>query len=134
MTSKTPEGQLYNAMIKGDVLAKECPSRIVLRDITNRWGVLVIIALSEETLRFSELRRRVTGISEKMLSQTLQSLEYHQLVVRISHPVVPPHVEYNLTEHGQVVCEKLTDLTDWIENNLEILMPNEDFEAAVVNG
>ncbi len=74
---------------RGEVLDPNCPSREILRHITSRWGLLVLIALSEETLRFSELRRKVGGISEKMLAQTLQSFEEDGFVDRRSFPVVP---------------------------------------------
>ncbi len=103
---------------RGDVLSAACPAREVLRDVTSRWGVLVLIALRDGTLRYSELRRRIGGVSEKMLAQTLQALELDGFVARVSRPVVPPHVEYSLTEMGQEVTERLEGLTDWIEGNL----------------
>ncbi|MBF9003041.1 MULTISPECIES: winged helix-turn-helix transcriptional regulator [Vibrio] len=113
---------LYEQVKKGNVLEKACPSREVLRDVTNRWGVLAILALTEETLRFSELRRKISGISEKMLSQTLQSLEADGFVNRIAYPVVPPHVEYSLTPMGEEVSSRIRDLTGWIEDNLSTIM------------
>lgn len=103
---------------RGDVLSAACPAREVLRDVTSRWGVLVLIALRDGTLRYSELRRRIGGVSEKMLAQTLQALELDGFVARVSRPVVPPHVEYSLTEMGQELTERLEGLTDWIEGNL----------------
>ena len=85
---------------RGEVLNPNCPSREILRHITSRWGLLILIALSDNTLRFSELRRKVGGVSEKMLAQTLQSLEEDGFIDRRSYPVVPPHVEYRLTPLG----------------------------------
>lgn len=107
---------------RGEVLSADCPSREILSHITSRWGVLVLIALSDGTLRFSELRRKIKGVSEKMLAQTLQALETDGFVDRISYPVVPPHVEYTLTPMGKEVQLQLTGLTDWVETNLHRIM------------
>lgn len=107
-------------------MADKCPSRALLNHVTSRWGVLLLIALRSGTHRFSELRRKVTGISEKMLAQTLQLLEGDGFVERISYPVVPPHVEYRLTPLGKEISEKVAELADWIEMNLgEILAAQE---------
>jgi DNA-binding HxlR family transcriptional regulator len=120
-SDKTPRGKsasISRRLARGDVFAADCPSRDVLRHITSRWGVLVLIALQGGTHRFSDLRRKVAGVSEKMLAQTLQWLEADRLVLRVSYPVVPPHVEYSLTPLGQEVAAKVEDLADWIETNL----------------
>ena len=82
---------------KPDVLSERCPSRGILNHITSRWGVLVLIALQDKTLRFSELRRTIGGVSERMLSQTLKVLEEDGFIARKAYEVVPPHVEYSLT-------------------------------------
>ena len=109
-------------MERGDVFAEQCPSRQVLKHVTSRWGVLVLVALAGGTYRFSDLRRKVSGVSEKMLAQTLQGLECDGFVKRVSYPVVPPHVEYSLTSLGLEVSGKVEALADWIELNLfEIL-------------
>ncbi|MGC6387990.1 winged helix-turn-helix transcriptional regulator [Ewingella sp. S1.OA.A_B6] len=107
---------------QGKILDPNCPSREVLRHLTSRWGLLILIALSEETLRFSELRRKVGGISEKMLAQTLQALEEDGFVDRRSYPVVPPHVEYSLSPLGLEVKEQVTGLADWLEFNLHRIL------------
>ena len=123
---------LSSKLMRGDVMASQCPSRSILNHVTGRWGVLLLIALRTGTHRFSELRRKVGGISEKMLAQTLQALEADGFVQRISYPVVPPHVEYCLTPLGEQVSEKVTDLADWIEVNLgEILAAQEGRVASV---
>ncbi len=109
---------LSRRMARGDLFAVDCPSREVLRHVTSRWGVLVLVALKGGTHRFSDLRRKVAGVSEKMLAQTLQWLEADALVLRVSYPVVPPHVEYSLTPLGQGVAAKVEELADWIESNL----------------
>ncbi len=109
---------LREVMQRGNVMADKCPSRAILNHVTSRWGVLLLIALRGGTHRFSELRRQVTGISEKMLAQTLQTLEADGFVQRISYPVVPPHVEYLLTPMGEQISDKVEALADWIELNL----------------
>lgn len=109
-------------MRRGDLFSEKCPSREILKHLTSRWGVLVLVALRGGTHRFSELRRKVGGVSERMLAQTLQWLESDGLVLRQSYPVVPPHVEYSLTALGQEAAEKVEVLADWIEGKLPQLM------------
>jgi len=113
---------LAELMRRGELFSEKCPSREVLKHVTSRWGVLLLVALLSGTHRFSDLRRKVNGISEKMLAQTLQWLEGDGFVERISYPVVPPHVEYRLTPLGEEIGEKVEALADWIEVKLpEIL-------------
>ena len=122
---KTHDGaapSLADRMRRGDLFSEKCPSREILKHLTSRWGVLVLVALRGGTHRFSELRRKVGGVSERMLAQTLQWLEADGLVLRQSYPVVPPHVEYSLTVLGQEAAEKVELLADWIEGNLPQLM------------
>jgi DNA-binding HxlR family transcriptional regulator len=120
---QTPAALTLSArMLRGDLFSEKCPSREVLKHLTSRWGVLVLIALLGGTHRFSELRRKVGGVSERMLAQTLQWLEGDGLVLRQSFPVVPPHVEYSLTVLGQEAATKVELLTDWIEGNLPQLI------------
>lgn len=90
--------------------------------MTSRWGVLVLVVLLGGTHRFSELRRKIGGVSEKMLAQTLQRLEGDGLVQRLALPVVPPYVEYNLTPLGTQAATKLETVVDWIEDNLPQIM------------
>ena len=106
----------------GELMAADCPSRIVLSHVCSRWGVLVLVVLREGMHRFSELRRRIGGVSEKILSQTLQNLEGDGFVERKSLPVVPPHVEYRLTPLGEEVAEQVENLATWIEHNLPRIM------------
>jgi DNA-binding HxlR family transcriptional regulator len=80
--------------------------------------VLVLTALLEGTHRFSELRRKIGGVSERMLAQTLQSLENDGIVLRTAYPVVPPHVEYSLTLMGEEVAYRMKLLADWVEENI----------------
>ena len=110
---------LSEKLQRGDLMAAACPSREVLKHVTSRWGVLVLIALeSGETRRFSQLKRAIGGVSERMLAQTLQWLEADGLVLRIAHDVVPPHVDYRLTPLGIEAAEKVRLLADWIETSL----------------
>ena len=101
-----------------DVFARDCPSRETLEHATGRWGVLSLVALLDGTIRFNALRRRVTGISEKMLSQTLHALERDGLVLREARPTIPPHVEYSLTPLGKEVAAKLLDLIELLEGRM----------------
>ena len=102
---------------RAEVLAADCPSRAVLAHITSRWGVLVLVVLLDGTHRFSQLRRAIGGVSEKMLAQTLDALAYDGLVLRVAQQVLPPHVEYSLTPLGREAAERLEVLVDWIEDN-----------------
>ncbi|MFE6163214.1 winged helix-turn-helix transcriptional regulator [Streptomyces sp. NPDC056486] len=95
-----------------------CPQRLVLEHVTSRWGVLVLIALDERSYRFSELRRALGRVSEKMLTQTLQTLERDGLVHRDAKPVIPPRVDYSLTDLGREVGEQVRVLAEWTERRL----------------
>lgn len=121
----TPADRFPLPIPEPDVLSERCPSRAVLRHMTSRWGTLVLIVLGHGTHRFSEIRRSIGGISEKMLAQTLQQLEGDGLVLRVDHQVVPPHVEYSLTPLGAGAAGRLRDLADWIEGNLAAFGPRD---------
>jgi DNA-binding HxlR family transcriptional regulator len=116
MTDTIPS-TLSERVIRGDVFQLGCPSRDVMRHVTSRWGVLILIALLDNTLRFSQLRRKVRGVSERMLAQTLQWLEADGLVLRRDFKEVPPHVEYTLTPLGSEAARMIAGLADWIEIN-----------------
>ncbi len=100
-----------------DAFAPDCPVRVLLDHITSRWGVLILVALSSGTMRWGELRRWARGISEKMLAQTLRTLEADGLVLREQRPMVPPHVDYSLTGRGLELSALLLPLADWIVEN-----------------
>lgn len=110
-TSENPVG----LWLEGEVLSSRCPSRQLLGDVTSKWGVLVLIALSRGPLRWSALLRAIGGISEKMLAQTLRTLEADALVLRDAKPVVPPHVVYSLTNDGHRVTGLLLPLVEWAQ-------------------
>ena len=99
------------------VLPANCPSRTVLDHVTSKWGVLVLVALSQETLRWGGLRRTIEGISEKMLASTLRTLEADGFVHRAAQAVIPPRVDYSLTERGHELAQHLLPLMDWIADN-----------------
>ena len=101
------------------VLAANCPSRVLLDHLTSKWGVLVLIALSQGTLRWAELRRRVEGVSEKMLSQTLRTLEKDGFVRRHAAATIPPRVDYSLTRRGTEVTALLVPLVQWVARHAD---------------
>ena len=117
-TDEMAPDSLTEQLRRGELFAAECPSRDVLKHVTSRWGVLVLVALRDGMHRFSELRRKIGGVSEKMLAHTLQGLERDGFVLRTALPVVPPHVEYTLTPLGREVASRVAGLADWIEGNL----------------
>ncbi|NBE54243.1 transcriptional regulator [Streptomyces sp. YC537] len=112
--------------MKMDVNAPMCPSRGVLEHVTSRWGVLILIALRERSFRFSELRRHVGGVSEKMLAQTLQTLERDGFVHRDAQPVIPPRVDYSLTELGAEAAAQVSALGRWTEQRTEAVLQNRE--------
>lgn len=108
-----------NAFERGDLFAQPCPSRKVLKTVSSQWGTLILIALRSGTHRFSELRRKMGGVSEKMLAQSLKALAKDGFVRRVSYPVVPPFVEYSLTPMGKEISDRVFALADWIEINMD---------------
>ena len=121
--TKLIESGSFSAQVRrGELTSTDCPCREVLKNVTSPWGMLLIIVLMGEVRRFSELRRMVGGVSEKMLSQTLKRLEVHGLVHRKSYETVPPHTEYSLTPLGRIVGERVEALADCIETILPDIM------------
>lgn len=113
-----------------DVFQRGCSSRQTLEIVAAKWGVLAIAALRDGSVRFNALRRKIDGVSEKMLSQTLQALERDGLVVREVRETIPPHVEYSLTEIGTQVSERLVALIRVIEDAVpEVVEAREAYDA-----
>ena len=107
-----------------DVFHTDCPARDVVDHVTSRWGVWVLISLRSNSLRFYELRESIQGISEKMLAQTLRTLERDGLGHRDAQPVIPPRVDYSLTERGRELAALLLPLVEWtVVHAEEILGP-----------
>ncbi|BCY07644.1 helix-turn-helix domain-containing protein [Actinoplanes sp. L3-i22] len=100
------------------VFARDCASRGVMADVTGKWGGLALAALHDGAFRFNALRRRVDGVSEKMLAQTLQALERDGLVRREVQATIPPRVEYSLTPLGTRVAAKLKELIELLESEI----------------
>jgi DNA-binding HxlR family transcriptional regulator len=102
-----------------DVFARNCTSRRTLENVAGKWGILSLAALHEGAYRFNALRRRVDGVSEKMLSQTLQSLERDGLVHREVQATIPPRVEYSLTPLGAKIATELIGLIELVEGSMD---------------
>ncbi|WP_236788394.1 helix-turn-helix domain-containing protein [Amycolatopsis sp. GM8] len=114
-----------------DVFARACSSRGILEHITGRWGTLALAALAEGPFRFNALRRKVDGVSEKMLAQTLQALERDGFVHREAQPTIPPRVEYSLTPSGIEVAAKLQALIEFVEGKVpEVAEARARYDAA----
>src|SRR5215471_3175191 len=116
--------------LRWDALKARCPTRQVIARIADKWAMLVITVLEgEEALRFSELRRRIEGVSQKMLTQTLRSLERDGLVTRTVYPTVPVTVEYRLTPLGQSLTNAVDAIRDWAYGHMpEINEAREAFD------
>jgi DNA-binding HxlR family transcriptional regulator len=117
---------------RGDLFSETCPSREVLKHVTSRWGVLLLVALGDGAQRFGELRRKVGGISEKMLAQTLVWLEQDGFVQRIVQSAAPPRVEYRLTPMGEEISGKMSELAEWIELNTGAMLAAQRKTAGAV--
>src|SRR5262249_43812771 len=100
-----------------DVYDKNCPTRHALDRIADKYTVLIVVFLHNRPRRFSELQRTITGISQKMLTQTLRSLERDGLITRTIYPEVPPRVEYALTPLGETLITPLAALREWAETH-----------------
>ena len=105
-----------------DVFSRDCPSRTVMDDVAGRWGTLAMVALAQGPYRFNALRRRVDGVSEKMLSQTLHALERDGLVARDVQSTIPPKVEYSLTPLGAKVATRLVALIETLEGSIDQIL------------
>ncbi|WP_431970017.1 winged helix-turn-helix transcriptional regulator [Nocardia sp. bgisy134] len=105
--------------LPADVYSAKCPTRQVLDHIAGKWTVLVIDALLQQgAMRYTDLSRRIGGVSQKMLTQTLRSLESDGFLTRTVHPTIPPRVEYELTDLGRSLAEPVTALRQWAERNI----------------
>ena len=103
---------------EGNLYAADCPSRLVLDHITTRWSSLILVMLLEKAHRFSELARRIGGVSERMLAHSLHALEADGFVLRVVYPTKPPKVEYSLTPLGRELAAHVQLLTQWVEKNV----------------
>ncbi|MGY5128272.1 winged helix-turn-helix transcriptional regulator [Streptomyces nigrescens] len=110
--------QFSNSPEDADLRRADSLAREIFSDVANKWALLIIESLGERTLRFSELRNEIEGVSHKMLTQNLRMLERDSLIERTVHPVVPPRVEYTLTEAGQALRVTIDGLCDWTHQYL----------------
>ena len=108
--------------LQGNLYAAGCPTRTVLDHLTSRWGSLVLVVLLERKHRFSDLVRRIGGVSEKMLAQSLRALEGDGLVLREVFDTKPPMVEYSLTALGREAAAHVHALTQWVERNVSTVL------------
>jgi DNA-binding HxlR family transcriptional regulator len=116
---------------RGDAFDPDCPTRVVLDRIGDKWTVLVIGALQDGPLRFSVLRTRIGGVAAKVLTQTLRAMERDGLLTRTVHAQVPPRVDYELTDLGASLTGPIQTLTDWAETHLaQILGARETYDVA----
>jgi DNA-binding HxlR family transcriptional regulator len=122
---------LHRQRRKGNLYDADCPSRIVLDHVTSRWGSLALLVLLDGTQRFSELGRSIGGVSEKMLAQTLHTLDADGLVLRTVYPTIPPKVEYSLTPLGREAAEHIKILTDWVIDNVAEVMKTRARRGAI---
>ncbi|MDO4898483.1 MAG: helix-turn-helix domain-containing protein [Rothia sp. (in: high G+C Gram-positive bacteria)] len=115
-----------------NVLAFSCPSRTVLRHLTDRWTPMIVSVLSSGQVRFGDLKKTVEGISPKVLTETLRSMERDGLVTRTVTATVPPRVDYQLTRLGATLIEPMTALRTWAEEHTqEVLTARETYDSSL---
>ena len=114
------ETQAYN------VYAQNCPTRLLLDRISNKWSMLILGRLAKGKVRFNQLRREIEGISQKVLSQTLKNLERDGLIVREAFPTVPVTVEYSITELGSTLSDTVNMLKRWAESHYEEVLASQN--------
>jgi DNA-binding HxlR family transcriptional regulator len=108
-----------------DVYSADCPTRQILDRVGDKWAVLILLLLRQQPTRFNQLRRSIEGISQKMLSQTLKSLERDGLVHRKAMATVPVTVEYSITPLGATLAATVAPLRDWAENHLKEVLASQ---------
>jgi DNA-binding HxlR family transcriptional regulator len=121
---------MQSADLPWNAYATRCPTRLVLDRIADKWAVLVLGLLADRPVRFNQLRRQIEGISQKMLSQTLKSLERDGLVLRKVTPTVPVTVEYSITPLGLTLSATVDGLRIWAETHIEkVLLAQQQYDA-----
>lgn len=113
-----------------NVYAKDCPARMVLNRLADKWALLIVKLLKTGPLRFNQLRREIEGVSQKALSQTLRRLERDGLVDRRAFATVPVTVEYSLTELGRTLAGAFEPIADWAHTHIrEVLAAQSRYDA-----
>ncbi|MFF3641520.1 winged helix-turn-helix transcriptional regulator [Streptomyces sp. NPDC002564] len=118
LPDRSDDGSLHSSPDDADLTRADSLAREIFSDVANKWAFLIIEALGEGTLRFSEVRGAVEGISHKMLTQNLRMLERNGLVERTVHPTVPPRVDYTLTAPGRGLRETVDGMCAWTKRHL----------------
>jgi DNA-binding HxlR family transcriptional regulator len=109
-------------MLHGDAFDPNCPTRLILDRIGDKWSVLVVLSLRDGRHRFTELRDKIGGVTPKVLTQTLRAMERDGLLTRHVYAEVPPRVEYELTDLGRSLQGPIQAVTDWAEANVNEVM------------
>jgi DNA-binding HxlR family transcriptional regulator len=122
VTESTSTAPSIFEQFPGGIFPAACSSRVLLDHVTSKWGVLVLVSLTDGPQRWSDLRRRAQGISEKMLAQTLKTLEADGLVHREQQPVMPPRVDYSLTPLGEELAEVMVPMLRWVGRNADAII------------
>jgi DNA-binding HxlR family transcriptional regulator len=116
--------------VESDIYDRNCPSRQVLDRIGDTWSVLVVVSLAQGPQRYSELARRIDGVSPKMLTQTLRALERDGLIARTVQAVVPPRVDYALTKLGESLLDLVGALESWAQTHMDdVLAARADYDG-----
>lgn len=127
--TETSSGHLTDTR-GGDVYAAACPTRQLLDRIADKWTVLLLTTLDEGPMRFNALKRRIEGVSQKMLSQTLKQMERDGLVSRSVEATTPVTVTYAVTPLGETLVEALRTVVDWAESRMpEVALAREAYDA-----
>lgn len=121
MPNKRPKANLFDP---------NCSSREVLELIGSKWSMLLLCALYDSKTRTGQLKRKLQGISQKMLTQTLREMQQNGIVKRISYPEVPPRVEYELTEMGHSLAELVVKMEQWIVTHHSIILKKKKQRAS----
>jgi DNA-binding HxlR family transcriptional regulator len=121
-------------MKRGNAFDPDCPTRVLLDRIGDKWTVLVVSALADSTLRFSELRAQVGGVAPKVLTQTLRALDRDGILRRKVYAEVPPRVEYTLTRLGRSLADPIAVIQDWAEGHVaSVLTAREHYDNGVAS-
>jgi len=117
-------------MLHGDAFDPDCPTRLILDRIGDKWSVLVVLTLRDGPRRFTELRDKIGGVTPKVLTQTLRVMERDGLLTRRAYPEIPPRVEYELTPLGHSLQAPIQAVTDWAEANVNEVMAAREANTA----
>ncbi|WP_192246663.1 winged helix-turn-helix transcriptional regulator [Mesorhizobium silamurunense] len=129
-TPGTIEGTAPLQHVSPSVFCEHCPTRLVLDRLSDKWVVLVLARLSENPMRFNQLRRDIEGVAQKMLSQTLKKMERDGLIERRAFATVPVTVEYSITPLGLTLAKKIIEITHWAEENIgQVLAAQARYDA-----